>query len=143
MNMNTFSSILIEKVKPLFYAYNHPSIDCWEDIRLMRSAYQGFVMYKDLVLDLGEISEDIPMFSEIVEARHGKIGNGLFQEHAHIEILLEGNLDGSRASDNRWLLYKEPGRSEVELNRQRKRTWIAEAYWAYELSGKVTAIDTL
>lgn len=85
----------------------------------------GYATFRDLTADITSNTAKISELSLAIEQRYGKVTLRDFVEEAHVEILFDGTIAGKHG---RWLIYKEAGNPDLELARQRKRTWVWDAF---------------
>ena len=137
--MGTFASHITDQ---LIYNLNQRSLgDKFDTIHdLMPYVNEGYCRYKDIFCHVHE-TKDISNFSQAIENKYGGVSTQDFAEHAEVEVLFNENIDESDKKENRWLLYKEAGRRLVELNRQRKRTWVTDIAWGYTHTGLLDEIE--
>ena len=70
-------------------------------------------------------TENISKLSLAIEEKYSKVTLRDFVEEAHVEILFDGTIAGKHGT---WLIYKEARNPDLELARQRKRTWIWDSF---------------
>ena len=85
----------------------------------------GYATFRDLTAEFTYETAKISQLSLAIEQRYGKVTLRDFVEEAHVEILFDGTIAGKHG---RWLIYKEAGNPDLELARQRKRTWVWDAF---------------
>lgn len=97
----------------------------FETILMSNHVNAGYAIFRDLTVDITGCTEKISEFSLAIEQRYGKVFLRDFVEEAQVEILFDGTIAGKHG---RWLIYKEAGNPDLELARQRKRTWVWDAF---------------
>lgn len=85
----------------------------------------GYAYFRDLTTSITDATENISKLSLAIEQKYGKVTLRDFVEEAQVEILFDGHIAGKYG---RWLIYKEAGNPDLELARQRKRTWVWDAF---------------